>query len=451
MFHKLRLKLTLLNATVIFLLFLILIVGTYYYAHEKIIRLSDDLANKILMEIKTGNLDNIRLPRNHEIMPGEKPGSFIPPLTPDKPFLPPPTKGFMPNEKPLLPPDKPPGPNFFFVILTSDGTITTQSNNLPLTGEKLTQLVTDTLETQASKGSIIYNETEYRYIKAPMNNNSNTILLFQDFSHENNILRIQLTALALAGLICLILSLLGSFWMADRAMIPIQRAWQQQKDFLSDASHELRTPLTVIQTNLDVVMDSPDEKVSNQLKWLENIQEESTRMAGLVDSLLFLARTDSHQQMLEIKAFSLTRTLFESAASFKPLAESKDLTITATAPQNIVFHGDKNRIKQVISIILDNAIRHTSSGKITLTLTQTAKSILLTITDSGEGIAPEYIDKIFDRFYQIDKARSKGGAGLGLSIAKSIIENHKGNIKVNSTLGFGTTFTISLPGQKNYC
>lgn len=442
MFHKLRLKLTLINATVIAILFLMLIAGTYYYSHEKIVHLSDELSARIMYDLKTDLITD--LPQPPGIAGKDRERGF--------PLPPPPPHGMFPEHnqgKPLLPGliERPFGPSFFFVKISPAGSIVSQSSNQPLSEEKRNELLTLALQTGANKGQVILGDNEYRYLKSSMDT-SETILLFQDFTKENHMLRIQLTALTVVGLICLILSLLGSFLMANRAMIPIQQTWQQQKDFLSDASHELRTPLTVIQTNLEIVVDSQNETVASQLKWLHNIQEETTAMAKLVDSLLFLARSDANQQMLEIASFSLTQTLIETAAAFEPLAQAKELAIDVFAPAEIKFAGDRNRIKQVISILLDNAIRHTSSGKISLQLCQTAGKICLTVSDSGEGIAPESINKIFDRFYQVDKARSKGGAGLGLSIARSIIENHKGTIQVASSPGFGTTFTIDLPVQQ---
>lgn len=444
MFHKLRLKLTLINATIIFLLFILLIAGTYYFSHEKIIRLSDTMAEKIMSDLNSGFI--LDMPSQQQHTPGDLKHH-------DKAFHPfrdsePPDKGLPLPFRDLPPNDMPPGPNFFFVKLSPTGTVTAQSPNQSLSNDELQTLINFALQDNMTKGVIVRGENEYRYLKAPMSTTPGTILLFQDFARENNMLRIQLTALTVAGLICLILSFLGSFFMANRAMASIQQAWQQQKDFLSDASHELRTPLTVIQTNLEVVLGNQDEPVANQKKWLNNIQEESVNMAKLVDSLLFLARADSKQQLLSKTTFSFTNALIEATAPFETLAEAKGLALDVlSAKPEMIGFGDKDRIKQVISILLDNAIRHTSAGKVCIRLTQSAHKIILTITDSGEGIAPEYLNKIFDRFYQIDKARSNGGAGLGLAIAKCIIENHNGSIQVASTPGFGTTFTIQLPGQ----
>jgi len=253
-------------------------------------------------------------------------------------------------------------------------------------------------------------------------------------------------ALVATGFVCLILSLLASIFMANRALLPIQRAWQQQKDFLADASHELRTPLAVIQTNLEIVMKSPDETVASQDKWLSNIQEESEQMAALVNSLLFLARADSQQQMLTKALFALDQAAAGAAAPFTGIAAAKGLELEVAVGSEATLCGDENRVRQVIGILLDNAIRHTpQGGKVSLQLLRSDNKAMMIVADSGEGIDARYLDKIFDRFYQVDSSRFKGGAGLGLALAKWIIEHHGGRIQVASTPGSGTRFTVELP------
>jgi signal transduction histidine kinase len=425
MFYKLRLKLTLINVSIILLLFLLLTAGTYYYSRGEIVRRSEAISNRLLANIQTGIIHDLPL-RN---------GPPVPPML---------TGPSSPRRD--IPPDVPPGPNFFFVKTTSSGEILSHSSNLPLIAAELTLLVKDALRENKLQGTVYIGKSEYPYQRALLEQEAGFIILFQDFTRENDLLRIQLTALTFTGLICLILSFFGSFFMAHRAMIPIQTAWRQQKDFLSDASHELRTPLTVIQTNLDVVMTNHMETVASQTKWLNNIQEESVNMTKIVDSLLFLARADSNQQLLDMQLFSLNHALVQAATPFEPLAAAKDITIELSAKTALTSYGDEMRIKQVICILIDNAIRHTSSGgKISIQLSQVNKETLLTVTDSGEGIEAKHIDKIFDRFYQVDTSRSKGGSGLGLAIAKLIIENHHGYIQVSSCPGAGTTFIIHLP------
>lgn len=415
MFHKLRLKLTLINVSIILILFTLLISGTYYFARRDITHRSEMISDKIMRDLKAG-MPDLPPPREH------------------------------PPE-----PDQPPRPDFFFVKTAADGTITFISSNAPLKTEDIVELVNSALLSESPKGLAKLNSVEYPYLKSFTNDDREQIILFRDFTHELNFQRTIITALIITGIICLALSFCGSFYMANRAMQPIQQTWQQQIDFLSDASHELRTPLSVIQTNLDIVMSSPEERVASQMKWLQNIQEESFQMARLVDSLLLLARFDANHNFLTKQPFLINEAVRNAALPFEPLTAENKINFSISAKPQITINGDELRIKQVVGILLDNAIRHTpAGGRISVMLSTLDNTALLTVSDTGEGIAPQELDKIFNRFYQIDKSRSSGGTGLGLSIAKCIVENHDGRIAVESTPGSGTTFNIFLPIHK-YC
>ncbi|EGO62561.1 sensor histidine kinase [Acetonema longum] len=276
------------------------------------------------------------------------------------------------------------------------------------------------------------------------------LIIFEDITREQNTLHILIATLSATGVVCLALSLFGSLFMANRAMVPIQTAWQQQKDFLADASHELRTPLAIIQTNLEVVRENQTATVSSQDNWLRNIQEETACMTKLVKSLLFLAQADSRQQLLVRNDFSLNQMVTAAAEAFQPLAASQGITLNVSVEAGIRYYGDEAKIRQLIGILLDNAIRHTPpDGKIRVQLEQSKSAAALSVADSGEGISSEHLDKIFERFYQVDKSRAKGGAGLGLSIAKWIVESHRGTIRVASEPGAGTTFSVFLPLNGN--
>lgn len=433
MFKKLRLKLTVINLVIMLSLFALLIIGTYSFSHINMARHREFLAHKIMEDIESGRITDIPQRGNHS-----------------EPFPPGPPPAVPPGPISISPPLPPPGPNFFFVEISPSGDILFQSSGHFLSKETLTELIQKTVPANNPQGTVVSRQIKYSYFTAPLSNQPGTLLLFHDDSQDAVILQSQVTALLLVGLICSLLSFVASFFLANRAMIPVQKAWQQQKDFLSDASHELRTPLAVIQTNLDVVRGSPEETVADQKKWLDNIQEETTSMSRLVESLFFLARADSRQhKLLNCQPFSLDQTLTEAISSFEAMAAEKGLFLKIPAITAIESYGDAARIKQVLTILLDNAIRHTPAGGITVSLRQNTGRSIITVADSGEGIPAECLDKIFDRFYQVDRSRSNGGSGLGLSIAKWIIEQHGGSIAVASTLGKGTTFTLELPGRVN--
>lgn len=417
MFRKLRLKLMLVNLSVIILLFLLLITGTYFFVQDRMIDGREHMMNKMSHDLATGRF----------------------------PFFPP---GFDPAMDNSMepPPDHGPGPMTYVFKLDQKGNIIHTSPFMPLTNNQLSLLTVEIQNTGQTKGDVLFGKNHYSYQIVPIANNQGQFILFQDLQHDRNLLKELITGLSITGIVCMIFSLFGSLFMANRAMIPIQKSWQQQKDFLADASHEFRTPLAVIQTNLEIVRDNPEETVRSQEHWLGNIYEETICMTKLVESLLFLARADSHQQLLNKDTFLLNQAVITAVELFRPLAAIQGISLISKINTEISFYGDEAKLRQVVSILLDNALRHTpTAGKITISLETSQQGILLSVSDTGEGIPPEHVEKIFERFYQSDSSRSQGGTGLGLSIAKWIIESHSGTIVATSTLGEGSMFTIFLP------
>lgn len=250
--------------------------------------------------------------------------------------------------------------------------------------------------------------------------------------------------------ICLIFVFGVSVLLAQIAIKPIQEAWQRQLDFTADASHELRTPLAVMQTNLEIVLDNTEETVESQMMWLDNVMNENKRMATLVDDLLTLSRSDTNEQMLNLETFDLAQTIEETLEPYYPVGEKQEVEIifNNNLENTLNFHGDSKRIKQLIIILIDNALKYMDrSGKITVEVELKGKQIELQVKDTGEGIEKGELKKVFNRFYRVDKAnsRKKGGSGLGLAIAKWIVESHKGTIEVKSEIDKGTDFKIKLP------
>jgi signal transduction histidine kinase len=339
---------------------------------------------------------------------------------------------------------------YFYLKTDADGKIIESSLDLPLVREQLAPLIAETLYRPSSKGEVDFQDETYTYLRVPLMQSPGFVVSFVDLHQDREILGKLLSSLTIGGLICLVLAYYGSRFMADRAMAPIKKSWQRQQDFVADASHELRTPLTVVQVNLELVKGNPEEIVSSQSKWLDHSLLETRRMSKLVDDLLFLARADSQQQILEIKQFSLDTALRDVLESFRPLAETSGILLESSLNSEIKYWGDAFRIKQLLVILLDNALKYTpSGGQVNLNLQNRDTFAEITVSDNGEGISAEHVAKIFERFYRVDKARSrqKEGTGLGLAIADWIIRSHRGQIKVLSSLGEGTTFVISLPHQ----
>ncbi len=249
--------------------------------------------------------------------------------------------------------------------------------------------------------------------------------------------------------ICMVF--IGSLILSKIAIAPIKKAWQAQLDFTADASHELRTPLAVIQTNLELVMDCKEESVESQMKWLQNIDAESRRMTKLIDDLLTLSRADTNRQELEWNEFLLGEAISEAIAAFEVTAKQKGICLQTKIDSEVSYYGDKNRIKQMIIILLDNAIRYSGASKIMITVSQNNRNIQVKVSDTGCGIEKKYLEHLFDRFYRVAETRNKNpeGSGLGLSIAQWIVKEHGGKIRVESVEGEGTDFTVMLPAWPN--
>ncbi|QDR81049.1 sensor histidine kinase [Sporomusa termitida] len=241
---------------------------------------------------------------------------------------------------------------------------------------------------------------------------------------------------------------LAGYYLARLALVPIQKAWERQQQFVADASHELRTPLAVVKTNAEIMLRHPENTVEQESSRVTNILREAIRMNKLVSTLLTLARADANQLELQLKACMVDDVVETVAEQFRPLFEIKGLELHVNIEPQIEITGDRERLHQLMVILLDNALKYTvPPGQITITCSRLQNQVLLKVADTGCGILPEDLARIFDRFFRGDKARHRetGGAGLGLSIAQWIVEKHGGRIRVESVPNVGTQFYITLP------
>ncbi|MDL2276495.1 HAMP domain-containing histidine kinase [Breznakia sp. OttesenSCG-928-G09] len=270
---------------------------------------------------------------------------------------------------------------------------------------------------------------------------------FVDISNNVSTLTSMLFAFLIVSIISIIIAIFFSKIFADRAIKPIKETFQKQKQFVSDASHELKTPLTIINTNIDLVLSNEKDQVTNQKKWLINIKDETSRMTKLTNNLLYLAKLDDHNIQALYHDFDFSSTLEEATLSIEGIAFEKGLEIKSNIQKNIIIHGSSEQLRQVIIILLDNAIKYSeNTNKIEVLLTKQNKKAILEVINYGTSIDQEQQEKLFDRFYRADDSRNSqtGGHGLGLSIAKDIIQKHQGNILLNSH-NHKTTIRVHLP------
>ena len=229
----------------------------------------------------------------------------------------------------------------------------------------------------------------------------------------------------------------------DEMLARIESGFTRQRQFTADASHELRTPLTAMQTILSYVREK-ERPAREYRQALDDLAEETDRLQGLVEGLLQLARGERGLE-LNRETIELTTLLKDVTESLRPLAGNKGLTLTCNLPPSLVISGDVDLLIRLIVNLLDNAIKYTERGAITLSAIETDSYAVIEVDDTGIGIPPEHLPHIFDRFYTVDVSRSSKGTGLGLSIARQIVEAHGGRIEVRSQADRGTKFTVRLP------
>lgn len=404
MFRTLRLKLTLINILIMGFLLLLFVTGTYFLMEHQIFTQSERLMRNIALAIESESAEKLSQYEKTE---------------------------------------------YFYVITNAAGDITqTFSNNTRSDLKELPELVHKIFAKGKDRGDFDWHDRSYTFLKVPHKQGPGFLVIFLSIERDMEVLSFLLAALSIAGILCLALAFYSSLFLADKALIPIRKSWQRQRDFVADASHELRTPLAVMQTNLELVMGNPNETVADQEIWLKNVQTEISHMTRLVEDLLLLARIDSEQQLLELSRFSLDQAIYDVIKPIIPMAETKGIKLRLEIEPQVEFNGDEKRIKQLVVILIDNAIKHTpAGGEVALKMANRGSSVEITVSDTGEGIEPEHLEKIFERFYRIDKARSKSGTGLGLSIADWIVKSHHGSIKVKSSPGKGTTFLVMLQNR----
>jgi heavy metal sensor kinase len=229
----------------------------------------------------------------------------------------------------------------------------------------------------------------------------------------------------------------------------LERSFAEVRRFTADASHELRTPLTAIRTEAEVALAKPLGLVEHQ-QLLGSILEECDRLTRLTDQLLALAREDARAARQAHEPVGLAALVGGVADTMRPLAEAKGLTLRVEAPEPVSVRGDAARLREVFFNILDNGIKYTpEGGEIKVRLSRHGSEAVVTVRDTGIGIQAEHLPHVFDRFYRVDRARSRaeGGTGLGLSIAQSIVAAHGGRIELASTLGQGSTCTVRMPAE----
>jgi len=317
--------------------------------------------------------------------------------------------------------------------------------------DTIISMVKTSLENGKDKGFITVGDDNYAYTYR--NSPVGVDIVFQDSSmYEDTMDRLIITCLAI-GIVSITLLFLVSIVVVSKSIKPVEEAYESQKRFIADASHELKTPLAVVKTNIEVLNANEEDTIKNQRKWVDYISFQTDRMASLVNNLLYLAKADNNEALGVETKFNISDIIMNQLLSFEAVMFENNLNLQCDIAENIEFKGDKEGINQLVGIFIDNAIKHAfKDTDIEVEVKEKKQRIYFSVKNKGETIPDTDIDMIFDRFYRVDKsrAREKGGYGLGLSIAKSIVEKYKGKIRVESRDNV-TIFTAELPSVESSC
>lgn len=324
--------------------------------------------------------------------------------------------------------------NGLIVILDSDGTPIISFRDENVFSENSVENIVKTVLSKpydASQiGNVYYFIEEYK---------SGYILIASDMTDMQTAFRVNLltTFIILFSIYGLLFFIVWA--LSFKVFAPIKEAFDKQKQFISNASHELKTPLTIISANTDVLRQSEDNQ------WLKNIKNQTTRMDDLVKDMLSLAKIDEGTANLNKEKFNLSQIVLGSSLPFDAVAFEKGKTLILNVEEKIQYFGDIQSVKQIVSILLDNAVKHAErGGDIVVTLKKESNKAVLSIFNTGSSIQDNQVDKVFERFYRGDDSRSRdsGGSGLGLSIAKSIADMNKWKISAVSKLNQSMTITV---------
>ncbi len=292
----------------------------------------------------------------------------------------------------------------------------------------------------------------YRYALAVPNpegsGNVGVIMIGESIKAQETALSSLLTLLLSVGGVALFGAGLGGLFLANRALAPARLAWAHQQRFIGDAAHELRTPLTLLRADAEVLLRSRQHLVAEDAALLEDIVAEATHMATLASNLLTLARLDNSSSHQEHEVVNLADVARAGARRIQALADQAEISIQVESSDTALVIGDPILLEQAILALLDNAVKYNRpGGHVTVRTAMKQGQALLEVCDTGIGIAAEYLPHLGERFYRVDKARSReaGGTGLGLSIARSIAVAHGGTLTLTSVPEQGTTVTLTLP------
>lgn len=332
---------------------------------------------------------------------------------------------------------------YFSVLLYENGNVSTIDTG------KIASVSTSEAGSYAAslydKGKVKGFIDQYKYLSvSTTNTNGDNMVLYVFINCSKELMTIRTYALASIGIS--IIGLLVVFvlvcFFSKTVTKPMAESYEKQKRFITDASHEIKTPLTIIDANTEVL-----EMMDGENEWTVSIRKQITRLTALTEKLVFLSRMDEDSTRLEMLEFNISDAILDTAMPFETVAESKGKTLDISVAPDINYTGSETNIRQMVSLLLDNAIKYSSeNGSIRLNFSTNGKLKTLSVWNTVDEIETGKLDYLFERFYRIDKSRNSktGGFGIGLSVVQAIVQAHNGKVSAKSEDGKSIEFTISL-------
>lgn len=337
-------------------------------------------------------------------------------------------------------PELPYEARYFSVLMDSDGNVVMVDTGkiAAVDTESAIAYAQSVLEHGKQRGF----QGDYRYVQK--SSESETRVIFLDCGRNLSTCRtflltsLGISLLGLLAVLCLMLLFSG------RIVKPVSESYEKQKRFITDAGHEIKTPLAIINADVDVL-----ELDLGENEWLQDIQKQTGRLAELTNSLICLSRMEEDQNQFQMIDFPVSDVVSETAQSFQTLAKIQGKTFTCQIQPMLSLHGDEKAIRQLLSILLDNALKYCGeTGAVSLSLERQGRATRLCVFNTAESITPENLAHMFDRFYRADPSRNSktAGYGIGLSIADAIVAAHKGKIIASSQDGHSLLISVTFPG-----
>ena len=334
--------------------------------------------------------------------------------------------------------------------------------NTSLIGNRLSELENlkldtsnlESITTLSLTSSDNLEQLSFRSLTLPASTNQHDVAYIQIISNVNQIqasVKQSQMIIIISMILFWFLSIAISYYLATNNMKPVLKAWDKQQEFVANASHELRTPLTIISLNLEKLFTKPNHTILQESETIAEALDETKRLSKLTSDLLLLAKSDSHSITIEKQEVEINEFIRQIVKPFEVMATEDHKEFTMNHGEDMIVSLDKEKIHQVLVILMDNAFKYTQSGNIIiLTSQKVKKNWVLTIENNGSKIEQDHLERIFDRFYQDPGSSHEktSGFGLGLAIGKQIIEEHGGQISVKNIEPTGVSFQFSIPIHK---